>query len=414
MENPTSGTTEAPLFRSVLMGGFECSTHRLRNGRRLDVIGATGHDRWTRSDYEALSSLGIQSVRDGIRWHLIERIPGVHDFKDVEPMLTAARTTGVQPIWDLLHYGWPDGLDILGSEFVQRFAQFAAAFVRFARPLMDEPLWIVPINEISFFAWAGGEIGIFNPFVRGQGDRLKTALVRASIAAMRSILDIDPETRFVHSDPMIHVAAHPDRPQDVSAAEAHHESQYAAFDMIAGRRHPELGGQEDYLGVLGLNYYIHNQWSYPGGHGSTIEPSRANYRPVWQMLREVHKRYRRPLFIAETGIEDVARPAWLRYMGAEVRRAISAGVPVHGLCWYPILNHPGWDDDRHCYNGLLDYADIGGKREVYEPLAQEIHHQRRLFEGVSDPDSEAADASVLDDAAHWMEIRSGREEIFLK
>ena len=121
----------------------------------------------------------------------------------------------------------------------------------------------------------------------------------------------------------------------------HRQAQYAALDIIAGRTHPELGGREEFLGVLGVNYYIHNQWVYPGGHGTTIEPSHPRYRPVWQMLQEVYQRYKRPLFIAETGIEDEARPAWLRYVAHEIRTAIREGVPVHGLCLYPD-REPSW------------------------------------------------------------------------
>lgn len=49
-------------------------------------------------------------------------------------------------------------------------------------------------------------------------------------------------------------------------------------------------------------------------------------------------------------------------MCKEVLTAISAGVPVEGICLYPIVNHPGWDDDRHCHNGLFDYADASGQR----------------------------------------------------
>jgi len=113
----------------------------------------------------------------------------------------------------------------------------------------------------------------------------------------------------------------------------------------------------------------------------------------------------------------LARPVWLRYMAKEVRRALRSGVPVQGLCWYPIANHPGWDDDRHCYNGLLDYPDADGQRAIYEPLAAEFARQRKLFATLSDADGEAAgveDPDALDEAAHWMEIRSGREDIFVK
>jgi len=148
-----------------------------------------------------------------------------------------------------------------------------------------------------------------------------------------------------------------------------------------------------------------------------IEPSHSRYRPVWQMLREVHERYQRPVFIAETGIEDEARAAWLRYISGQVRRAIREGVPVHGICLYPIVNHPGWDDDRHCYNGLWDYPDAAGRREVYEPLASALDEERRLVEAHlrgEEMMAQPPDTELLDVAAHWMEIRTGREDILHK
>jgi beta-glucosidase/6-phospho-beta-glucosidase/beta-galactosidase len=408
--------TDSP-FRSFFMGGFEGSTHRLRSGRRLDVIAATSHDRYALQDYRRLADAGMRTIRDGIRWHLIETRPGVYDFSSVRPMLAAAREAGVQVLWDVLHYGWPDDLDIFSDAFVSRFSDFAAAFAEVASRDTESAPWVVPVNEISFFAWAGGDIGIFNPFARGRGDELKRQLVKASIAAIESMRRVNPEVRVVHTEPMINVVPSPSRPEDAGAAEAHRQAQYAALDMIAGRTHQDLGGREDYLGVIGINYYVHNQWIYPGGHGTMIEPSHPRYRPVWQMLGEVHERYRRPLFIAETGIEDQARPAWLRYMGYEVRRAIRAGVPVHGLCLYPIVNHPGWEDNRHCHNGMWDYPDANGDRDLYEPLARELESERRLLEEELHGDAavgQAVDTHVLDVAAHWMEIRSGREDVLHK
>jgi beta-glucosidase/6-phospho-beta-glucosidase/beta-galactosidase len=401
-------------FQSFFMGGFECSTHRLHSGRRLDVIAATSHDRCARKDYERLAAVGMRTVRDGIRWHLIETRPGVYDFSTVVPMLAAAREAGVQVIWDVLHYGWPDDIDIFSSAFVERFAAFARAFAEVATRETDGPPWVVPVNEISFFAWAAGEIGIFNPFATGRGDELKRQLLRAAITSIEAMWSVNADIRIVHTEPMINVVPHASRPEDAAAAEAHRQAQYAALDIIAGRMHPELGGREEYLGIIGINYYVHNQWIYPGGHGTMIEPSHSRYRPVWQMLREVHERYRRPLFIAETGIEDEARPAWLRYMGYEARRAIREGVPVHGLCLYPVVNHPGWEDDRHCYNGLWDYPDSSGEREIYEPLARELESEKQLLEDQlagRAPVQAAADTHLLDVAAHWMEIRSGREDV---
>ena len=405
------------IFRSFFMGGFECSTHRLRSGRRLDVVAATAHDRLARQDYQRLASVGIRTAREGLRWHLIEPSPGRYDFGSAMPILDAARECGVEVIWDILHYGWPDDLDIFSEAFVHRLADMSRAFVEVAGREGDNRPWIVPVNEISFLAWAGGDVGIFNPFARHRGDELKMQLVRAALAAIRAMREASPHVRIVHTEPMINVVPHPSRPEDAAAAEAHRLAQYAALDMIAGRARPELGGGPEYLGTLGLNYYVHNQWIYPGGHGMMIEPSHPRYRPVWRMLQEVHERYRRPLFVAETGIEDDARPAWLRYVSYEVRRAIRAGVPVQGICLYPIVNHPGWEDDRHCYNGLWDYADAHGARDICEPLARELASQQRLMESDEALEREGpvdVDTHLLDVAAHWMEIRSGREDLLQK
>ena len=102
------------------------------------------------------------------------------------------------------------------------------------------------------------------------------------------------------------------------------------------------------------------------------------YKKFRLILGEVYARYGRPLFIAETGIEDSERAAWLAYMCGEARAAIAAGVPVEGLCWYPILNYPGWNDDRHCPAGLWGYPKKDGRREIYEPLADEYLRQMQL------------------------------------
>ena len=60
--------------------------------------------------------------------------------------------------------------------------------------------------------------------------------------------------------------------------------------------------------------------------------------------------------------------------------ARAAGVPVEGICLYPVLNHLGWDDDRHCQNGLLDFPhDATGCRGVVAPLADELSRQQALF-----------------------------------
>src|ERR1051325_8456038 len=340
--NDSSAGTEAlphaPEFNSFFMGGFECSTHRLRSGKRLDLIDATKHDRFARQDYERMRRQKLLVAREGARWHLIEATRGRYDFSSVLPIVRAARAHGVQVIWDLCHFGWPDHLDIFKPEFVSALAEYGAAFARWLSHETDEPGYFVPVNEISFFSWAAGDEGSIYPFVTGRGFELKAQLVRGAIRAMDAIWTVMPQARFVQVDPIIHVIASQSRPEDQPAAEAYRQSQFQAWDMLGGRLWPELGGQEKYLDVIGVNFYPHNQWFYnlKGFRRirkfTPIRRGHPSYRPFRQMLTEVYARYHRPMIIAETGAENRLRAGWLRYVCGETRAAMAGGVPVHGLC----------------------------------------------------------------------------------
>ena len=66
-----------------------------------------------------------------------------------------------------------------------------------------------------------------------------------------------PGTRVFAIDPLIHVV--PGRGQNPRRAAAYTRAQFETWDMLAGRREPELGGDPDMLDVLGANYYWNNQ-----------------------------------------------------------------------------------------------------------------------------------------------------------
>jgi hypothetical protein len=82
------------------------------------------------------------------------------------------------------------------------------------------------------------------------------------------------------------------------------------------------------------------------------------------------------------GLSDARRADRLRHAGAEVREAIRAGIRVEGICLYPVLSHPGWDDDRYCPNGLLEMEVRHGHRVEHAPLAAELRRQQRLCEAL--------------------------------
>ncbi|HYW69467.1 MAG TPA: hypothetical protein VE961_00445 [Pyrinomonadaceae bacterium] len=366
------------LFESFFLGGFECSTHRLATGKRLDEIAFTRHDRFAPQDYARLIGQGIRTAREGLRWHLIEPQPGKYDWSSLLSMLRAAQSHRIQIIWDIFHYGWPDDwLDLFSARFIDCLARFAAEFARVWQSETDDILFACPTNEISFFSWAAGESAVLNPFCTRRGDELKEQTVRANIAVCKALWGVNKRTRIAQIDPMINVLPlNPKNKKQAQAAEAYRLSQFQAWDMLSGRLKPELGGAPKYLDLIGGNYYVHNQWILGQGF---INQDHPRYRPLRNIIKEIDDRYQRPFFIAETGIEDDLRPQWFRYVCGEALAAARDGVQLEGICLYPIVNHPGWLDDRHCYNGLWDYPDENGGREIYQPLADELQRQREFF-----------------------------------
>lgn len=359
-----------PIFESFFQAGFECSTHITTVGKRLDLIASTRHDRFAEQDFQLVKHFGMSTAREGARWYLIESSPGTYNFDSLDVILDAAGAAGVEIVLDLLHFGWPDHIDIFGPDFVESFGRFTSALVRHLRERDWTCPFLAPVNEISFLSWAAADEGFLYPFAIGRGSELKRILVRAAVRSSQIILDELPGARLVSPEPVIHIVGDPGVEGSQAEAEGYRNSQFEAWDMLSGRLAPELGGRPEYLDIIGVNFYDRNEWV----HNSTVSLKRDDprYLPFRSLLQEVWNRYRRPIFISETGAEDDARTPWFRYICQEVLAAIGAGVPIHGICLYPILNHPGWEDDRHCFNGLFDYADDEGRRHIYDALADAI------------------------------------------
>jgi beta-glucosidase/6-phospho-beta-glucosidase/beta-galactosidase len=351
------------LFRSFWIGGFESATHINKSGARIDMVSATQHDLQVDEDYARLVDWGIQTVREGVRWHLIESARGF-DFSTLRSMLEAASRQRIQPIWALCHYGWPDDLDILTPGFIDRFARYCGAAARFIADHSDGVRFYTPVNEISFLAWAAGEKAYIHPYRKDVGRALKHQLVRASIAGMEAIWAVDPTARMMHTEPLIHVLTPRDRPDLARAAADQRDAQFEAWDMLCGAMDSELGGHPRYLDIVGVNYYHANQWEHPDQRLRWEDtPRDPRWLPFSRHLAEVYYRYWRPVVVSETSHFGAGRGRWIKEVADEVAKAREGGVVVEGLCVYPIIDRPDWEDPTHWHHsGLWDLRpDASGK-----------------------------------------------------
>lgn len=370
------------------MGGFESATHRRRDRQQIDIVHGTHHDEHAAEDYSLLAQCGIRTVRDAFRWHLIERTPGHFDWSTFLPMLHAAVATQTQVIWDLCHWGLPDHVDPFSPAFPEAFGRFAAAAAQLLHEERERageagPSLFCPINEISFWSWVGGDERHFAPYARGRGAELKQQLVRASLAAIRAVRQVDPTARFIQPEPVIQISGNPKLPRQIVAAERHTEGQYQAWDMLAGLHAEDslsttvdVGGSPDCLDIVGVNFYWNNQWVDESERTPLGHPL---HRPLHEILEILWERYGRPILITETGAEGSAAVGWLGYVTAEVREALRRGIPVLGLCLYPVMDYPGWDDGRHCHCGLIELSEDWDGRAVRDDLRAELAAQQILL-----------------------------------
>jgi beta-glucosidase/6-phospho-beta-glucosidase/beta-galactosidase len=376
-----------PLFKSFWIAGFECSCQINSHGKRLDMTAALRHDVLAAEDYALLKSVGIRTARDGVRWHLVDRGAGQYDFSSFAPMVKAAREHGIQVIWDICHYGWPDDLDLFSAAFLDRFGKFSAAVAHYLKEETDEPPLFAPVNEINFFAWAATR-DLMYPYAYGRDGELKRQLVRAATLSAAAILNVNPRARLVYPEPMIHNVPPRSQPDLTEPARQQHDSQYEAWDMIAGKAAPELGGEPRFLDIIGVNYYAANQWEVPGGKKLHWDAGSNDERwvPLPNLLQEVYERYRRPIFMAETSHYGTGRAAWLREVAAGVYAARQQGIPMDGVCLYPILDRFDWEDPTHFHNsGLFDYrsyTDGRYERVLNQEYAAELGVAQALMAGI--------------------------------
>ncbi len=377
--------------RSFWIGGFEGADHLDAQGRPLDMAAAHGHLQQLDEDYARAAALGIHTVRESIGWRLCETAPGVYDLGRALRMARSARRHGLQILWTLMHYGTPPDLSLMDDALIDRFAAFAAAVAQALADAADEPPVYTLVNEINFLSWAAAHTDMMWPY-RGQcadashstlhsGYAVKRRLVRATLAATDAVRRVDARARFLQVEPLVHVVAPADRPDLAPLADQVASYQWQAWDLLSGQVEPGLGGSPAMLDLLGINHYHSGQWEVHSEQRLCWHRRDPRRRGLDELLHGAWRRYGCPLLVSETSHVGAGRALWLSDMASQVERARGHGVPVLGLCLYPLVDRPDWSDpQRWHHSGLWDVAPGQGMaRLLHRPYARMLQlWQQRL------------------------------------
>ena len=245
-------------------------------------------------------------------------------------LAAAAEAEGAEVIWDLLHYGWPDDLDIWTPGFVDRFAAFARAAAR-ALPRDDRRRALLVPGQRDLVPGLGRRRRRLSqplrprPRLRAQGPaRPRRASPRCTRCAT-----VDPARPL---RPLRAADRDPPRPRHRPPAPGGRGLARRAVPGLRADRRDGCGRRSAAIRASstssGSNYYPTNQWIH-GGPPIGAEPPAAP-AALGPALRG--------LTPASAGRSSSPRPApraraarhWLRTVAAEVRRARARGVPVEG------------------------------------------------------------------------------------
>ena len=375
-------------FKSFWMGGYECTDKLNAFGNRVDLVELTGHLQLINYDYQLLRPFNIETVREGIRWSQVEKQPYQYDWSTVRTMIEVGKANGVQQIWDICHFGFPDDLTPLHPMFARRFAALCKEFVHFYRKhLPDAPLIVTPINEVSFLSWLGGDARGTSPYCVGQGWEVKYRLSKAYIEGVKAMKEADSNVIVLTTEPLVNIVAPLDATdKQIIEAELQHDYQFQSVDILMGNTCPELGGSPDLVDILGFNYYYNNQWSVP--YWKLLpwanEENDPRWRPLRSLLEEAYTRHQKPIALTETSHPGRDRPNWIEFVGHECAAVIKKGIPLWGICLYPIIDRPDWDhpDDPWHNSGLWDAKILAGRlpmRILYEPYATALLQSQAII-----------------------------------
>lgn len=374
------------VYGSFWQAGYEGADHVNYAQQPVSMNVITGHIDRVRTDYALLRQFDIRTVRETVGWRLVER-DGEFDFSLIATRARVAQEMGLQICWTFCHYGWPSDIDVYGPDFIPRFARFCRHVAAYLAPFSVGIPIFSPINEISFTSW-GLSIGMFhclNMDHNTAAEEGKRQLVRAAIAGCDAIWESIPQARILHCDPLIHLVS-PENQDDGGEARDIRSSQFDAWDMLCGRKDPELGGAPRYLDLMGANYYHGNQWESRTNKKLCWHLADRRRVPLHHLLVELYERYRRPLLVAETSHVGSGRGIWMREIAEEVAHAVQKGVDLSGICIYPIIDRPDWNDPC-CWHrsGLWDVAPTQAdplERILCLPYAAAIRQAQQLTQNL--------------------------------
>ncbi|MBJ6759823.1 glycoside hydrolase family 1 protein [Myxococcaceae bacterium JPH2] len=335
-------------------------------------------DHWNRfeEDYALARAVGATAFRISLEWARVEPEPGRFDEAALEAYrerLSRMRAHGLRPVVTLHHFTHPTWFARLTPWHLPASVEAFRRYVRRVAPLLEGlDALVISFNEPMVLLLGGYLQGAIPPGI-ADGPRTMAAmenLVRAHVAAREELLERLGRVELGISQNMLAFA--PDRwwhPMDRAlvqlSAQAYNHAFHEALSSgklrvsmpgVASTR-VDIPGARDSVEFVGVNYYTRAHLRFvprpPFIEFKYRDRRERGYTDIgwedWpegflQILREV-RRYDRPVWITENGIDDRGgqrRPSYIHAHLAQVLAARAEGVDVRGYLYWSLLDNFEW------------------------------------------------------------------------
>ena len=363
-------------------------------------------------DIRLLAQAGLNAYRFSIEWARIEPQPGVYDEKEIahyRGVLECCHAHQVEPIVTMHHFTSPKWLIEQGGwenpETVEKFAAYCSYVVQQLGNLFT---YVCTINEANMGIQIAAIMRRFT--INAQRDKSPEGKVQVGVnlenPMMERMKKQAAENMQVFGTPQPQVFVSPRTPEgDLLVMRAHQAAKEAMkavkpelkigltlslHDVQAtpgGEAEAEREWNEEFLHYLpfireddffGLQNYTRTQMgadgSLPVPEGAETTQMGYEFYPaaLEHVIRKVHDQLPIPIIITENGVavsDDSRRIAFICEAISGVKRCMADGIPVHGYCYWSLLDNFEWQKGFSMTFGLVAVDRSTKRRTPKESLA---------------------------------------------